>query len=409
MKKILHLLSQRPSLTGSGVTLDSFVRHARNAGWRSHASAGVPCEEPQPEVGGLPPDRIHPLLFGEVPLDFPVPGMSDIMPYTSTVFSRMSAAQIEAYSAAWRCHIAGLVETIEPDLIHSHHIWIMSSLVKEIAPEIPLVIQCHATGLRQMSLCPHLESEVREGCIKADGFVVLHRGHADQLAGTLRVPEEKIHVVGNGFREELFHARGRKERAGKDLLYVGKYSAAKGLPWLLDAVERLAGSLPDLRLHVAGAGAGTEADALAQRMKALSPLVKMHGMLTQPDLAKRMRASDLLILPSFYEGVPLVLAEALACGCRLVATELPGVMDRLAPRFGPALDLIDLPRMTGVDTPLEEDLPAFTDRIVDAISSALAKPPIIDPEKALPGALEPLTWGAVFKRVETVWLKLSGN
>ena len=40
-----------------------------------------------------------------------------------------------------------------------------------------------------------------------------------------------------------------------------------------------------------------------------------------------------MVLPSFYEGVPLVLAEAAACGCRLVATALPGVREALAPRF----------------------------------------------------------------------------
>ena len=56
-----------------------------------------------------------------------------------------------------------------------------------------------------------------------------------------------------------------------------------------------------------------------------------------------MRRSTVCVLPSFYEGLPLVLVEALACGCRLVATDLPGVVDELAPRIGAALELVELP------------------------------------------------------------------
>jgi len=64
-------------------------------------------------------------------------------------------------------------------------------------------------------------------------------------------------------------------------------------------------------------------------------------------------------LPSFYEGLPLVLVEARACGCRLVATDLPGIRERLLPVLGDELALVELPRLTGVDKPVAADLPAF--------------------------------------------------
>ncbi|MBU0754771.1 MAG: glycosyltransferase family 4 protein, partial [Planctomycetes bacterium] len=78
MKKVLHLLSQRPSLTGSGITMDALVRSASQAGWRVEVVVGVPGEAPYPEVGGLPREKIHSLRFEEGELDFPVPGMSDV-------------------------------------------------------------------------------------------------------------------------------------------------------------------------------------------------------------------------------------------------------------------------------------------------------------------------------------------
>ena len=98
---------------------------------------------------------------------------------------------------------------------------------------------------------------------------------------------------------------------------------------------------------VAGSGAGEEADRLRTRMLAMAPTVVLHGQLSQAALAELMRTCAVFVLPSFYEGLGLVLVEALACGCRLVATALPGVQEQLAPLLGPALQKVAMPRMVG--------------------------------------------------------------
>ena len=404
--RILHILAQRPSLTGSGITLDAMVRHAAGAGHDQRVVVGVPGSDPAPEVGGLAADRIHPLVFDRGPLDFAVPGMSDVMPYPSSRFSALSQEQLAAYRCAWVDHLRPILAEFQPDLIQSHHVWLMSALLKDLAPDVPVVTQCHATGIRQMALCPHLENGVRTGCSRNDAFLVLHVDHKEQLAHCLGVPDDRIHVVGAGYREDLFHPRGREPGNGSSLLYVGKYSAAKGVPWLLDAVERVAAARPSLRLHIAGGGAGDEAELLRARMDRMAPVVVQHGQLSQPELGDLARRCNVCVLPSFYEGLPLVLAEALACGCRLVATNLPGIQKELAPRFGEALNVIDLPRLEAVDRPLAEDVPAFVDRLERALGEALAKEPLGDPGITMPGALSSFTWNAVFDRVEKVWLSL---
>ena len=85
---------------------------------------------------------------------------------------------------------------------------------------------------------------------------MLHQGHADALGDCLGIEPHRIHKIGAGYREELFHARGRATDRAPALLYIGKYSAAKGVPWLLDAFERLAARRPGLELHIAGGGSG---------------------------------------------------------------------------------------------------------------------------------------------------------
>jgi len=404
LMRIFHALSQRPSLTGSGITLEAMVRHAADAGHDQRVAVGIPVDDPRPAVGGLDGDQIFPLAFGRPPLEFAVPGMSDVMPYPSTRFSALTEDQVKVYRRAWAEHLQPILSDFRPDIIHSHHLWLMSSLLKDIAPNTPVLAQCHATGIRQMELCPHLADQVRDGCSRIDNFAVLHRGHAEELERCLGISGDRIHKVGAGYRDNLFFAPASAPESA--LLYVGKYSAAKGVPWLLDAFERVSARRPGVMLHVAGGGSGEEAEALRARMDRMAPSVVQHGQLSQPELAEVARRSTVCVLPSFYEGLPLVLVEALACGCRLVATGLPGIIEELAPRLGDALGLVELPRLGTVDRPDPDDLPAFVDRLEAAIEKALDAPTIGDPAQTMPGALAHFRWGTVFNRVETVWKSL---
>ena len=399
-RTVLHLLSQRPALTGSGVTLDMLVAQADAAGWDQHAVVGVPASDAARHVDALPPERVHPLRFETADLAFPVPGMSDVMPYPSTVFSRMGDANWDAYRTAWLGHLASVKEIVVPDVIHSHHVWLLSALLKEVFPEVPVVTHCHATGLRQLQLCPSRATEIVSGVRRNDAFAVLDTGLGEKLCGVLDVDPDRVHVVGAGYRDDLFHSRGRAAGAGKDLLYVGKLSRAKGLPWLLDACKTLATRRPGTTLHIAGGGAGEEADSLRSRIEC-TPGVRLHGQLDQAALAALMRRCDVAVLPSFYEGVPLVLVEALACGCRVVATDLPGVRNELAPALGEALVTVPLPRLTDVDHPVADDLPAFVESLEAAIDASL-----LATTAAASGGLDRFTWGAVFGRVERIWHEL---
>ena len=398
-RRILHLLSQRPGRTGSGVTLDSLVRFSAKAGWEQAAALGTPAEDPQPDLGDVDRESVHPLIFESGDLDFPVPGMSDVMPYPSTRFSDMDADALARYRHAWRELLKEVIGSFRPDLIHSHHLWLLSSMVKDLAPDLPLLIQCHATGLRQLELCPLLAGEVLAGCARADRFQVLSSAHAIRLSDCLGVGLDRIHVIPSGYREDLFHRRGRSGDWSERILYVGKLSRAKGLPWLLDAFERLRDERSSIQLHVAGSGGGAEAENLERRMTGMAGAV-FHGMLGQEALGALMRRSEICVLPSFYEGVPLVLVEALACGCKLLSTDLPGVRDRIAPAAGPALRTLPLPGLKNVDEPREEDLPAFVENLARGLALALDAPA---PEAA---ELDEFGWRAVFRRTETIWKEL---
>ena len=383
------------------MALNAIVRAADRAGWQQAVLLGTPRDEPAPVVHGLDSSRVRPLVFDSDALPFALPGMSDVMPYRSLRFSEMTSGQLSAYSDAWRDHVADAIEEFQPDVIHSHHVWLVSSLVKDVTQSVPVVTHCHGTGLRQLELCPELALSVHSGCSRNDAFLLLHAGHANALRTELGVAADRMSIVGSGFRDDVFHDRGRPPRCGPVVTYAGKLSNAKGVPWLLEAVEQLSRQIPDLVLNVAGAGSGIEADAIRERMNEMEN-IEFHGQLTPEQLADLLRRSSMFVLPSFYEGLPLVLIEAAACGCRIVATALPGVVDQLQPVLGNSLELVPLPRLESADRPVDADLPDFVDGLARAIAVALTK--------GLHGTdshgVARMTWDSVFEKIEAVWRRL---
>jgi len=403
MARVLHVLSQRPELTGSGITLDALVREGARRGWDQWVACGVPAGDPLPAVGDLPADRLLPLSFGPGgDLPFAIPGMSDVMPYASTVWSSLDRPSLDRYRARWSLHLRRAAATARPDLVHVHHLWAVGALVRAAVPGVPTVAHCHATGLRQLERCSHLASEITEGNRRHDHVVTMAPETAAAVGEAYAIPPDRITPVGAGYRDDLFRPPANEDAQAQrrsHVLFAGKFAEAKGLPWLLKAVAELARGGRELTLHVAGGGSGTEAAVLRRRMLGMAPRVEVHDQLPPAKLADLMRRCAVFVLPSLYEGLPLVLVEARACGCRLVATEVGAVVSQLAPAMGKALLTVPPPRLSDVDQPYTADLPAFVERLRDTLATALDLGPTPPPGDEL----AQFTWREVFGRVEAVW------
>ena len=88
MKRILHLIAQRPEKTGSGTYLQALIDQGRREGYEQAVIAGIPAGEREDYFDETV--RFFPVRFETEELPFPVAGMTDIMPYRSTMYRHMT-------------------------------------------------------------------------------------------------------------------------------------------------------------------------------------------------------------------------------------------------------------------------------------------------------------------------------
>jgi glycosyltransferase involved in cell wall biosynthesis len=135
----------------------------------------------------------------------------------------------------------------------------------------------------------------------------------------------RLHIVHCGV-DPMLYETSRVEGA-KRLLFVGRLAAVKGLPVLFRALQQLMSDHPDLRLTLIGDGPERAALEREARALGLSTMVEFAGYKGQAEVAQTLRATDILVLPSFAEGLPVVLMEALAARVPVLATRIAGVSE----------------------------------------------------------------------------------
>jgi len=403
--KILHILSQMPDFTGSGKTIQAIMEQAGTRGHENFMIAGIQ-DGFKPEPSLIRPDHTFFVRFDGVDLDFPLPGMSDVMPYRSTVFSSMGPGRLKKYEAAFEAVMQRVRQRVNPDIIHSHHLWIVSKIARKVFPDRPMVTTCHGTCLRQFYLCPEPGSQVGRAVRKIDGIMCLSHHQKDQIQAIHSIDPEKLHVVGGGFDKALFFSAPKSVKGPVEIVYAGKLSRAKGVLSLLRSLKKM--PTLNFRLHVAGAGSGLEEQECLSLAESLGDRVLVHGPLPHHDLARLMRKAHLFVLPSFFEGLPLVLMEALSSGCRILSTALPGTQEILGDRPSDMVTLVDLPVLETVDKPFEKDLPLLEQALSLALEKSIKK--ILQkrqPDMALVREItKAYTWEKVFARMETVYEKV---
>lgn len=221
------------------------------------------------------------------------------------------------------------------DVVHAHMLvpdgWAAACMGAEL--EVPVVATAHRADVLDVpARGPAARDQVARAIDAIDRTVTV--SHAiREAAEALGRPRRPVAVVPNGADDRVFTPRSTAEaRAhlglaldGPVISYVGKLVPRKGVDVLVEAMGILA-RRPSGAPTLLAAGIGEMRPQLERRAAELgvAERIRFVGKVAHDDVAWWMAAGDVFVLPSFSEGLPTVVCEAMNCGRATVATAVDG-------------------------------------------------------------------------------------
>jgi glycosyltransferase involved in cell wall biosynthesis len=168
-----------------------------------------------------------------------------------------------------------------------------------------------------------------------DRHVCVSTGARDFSREVGRLPAEKLLVIPNAVEVDRYALAVPADRKSlgaasdaKLIACIGRLDHQKGIDWLLEVMREVERREPKCELLLVGDG--PERAALERQALRLG-LARVRFLSFRRDVPEILAASDLVVLPSRWEGMPNVVLEAMAAGRAVVATDVEGVCELLAP------------------------------------------------------------------------------
>jgi glycosyltransferase involved in cell wall biosynthesis len=334
----LSLTSSYPRFRGDPTApfIESIVTHIARQGPEVHLVLPEHREWRRPAVD----DRVHFHTYRYSPLRSWTPwGYSQSLEAGVKLHrSLYGLAPFVFYSARRTC--LALARRVRFDVVHAH--WLMPNGVIAAAVSerigLPLVISLHGSDISVSERSRWLGAMARRcfaraAAVTAPSEDLLERARGLGATGILEViPYGADADALRSGEHEAQQVRDRLELGTEDVLVLGlgRLVHWKGFEFLIDAIGRLQGQAPDVRLVIGGDGdLASELERRAERLD-LGQRVSFVGMLMRDEVAAYLAAADIVAVPSvhfrgYVDGLPNVALEAMAAGKPLVATRVGGL------------------------------------------------------------------------------------
>lgn len=279
----------------------------------------------------LPGMQARSYIYGKVDADYKLPGL-DVEAFDYPAVPVISRA-INGLVGSWA--LGPRVRAYQPDLVLGYWVYPDGFAALRVARSlgVPCVIGALGSDIHVRSGLNVMMT--RRTLTGADAVLTVSEAMRNATIHEFGVKPQNVHTVVNGFNTSVFgptdQAQARRElgigESDQLVSYVGRFVEAKGLRELVEASRQLAARNPRFRLVLIGDGV-MKAELLALVQGAgLGDRVHLPGGLPPEKVAQWIGAADVLTLPSWSEGYPNVVVEAVACGRPVVATDVGGTRE----------------------------------------------------------------------------------
>lgn len=252
--------------------------------------------------------------------------------YVSTTCQGSSASKFMVLLRALATTLAYMC-TGKVGLLHihsaSHHSFWRKSLFMILAYCFGKPVVLHLHGGAFLSFYSQMPVLIRSWCIQpllthVDTLIVLSQKWKDALA-TIS-PAIPVRVIGNPIEVSPEHHRTFEQKPVPVILFMGRLEQAKGIWDLLEACASLAQRGYNFKLVCAGPGNKAEAYSRALQLHLDQHLV-LPGWVEGETKHYWLSEATMLVLPSYFEGLPVTLLEAMAYRLPVIATAVGGIPD----------------------------------------------------------------------------------
>lgn len=234
------------------------------------------------------------------------------------------------------------VRSFAPDLILSYFLYPNAFAALQIGKvlSVPTVARSMGSDINRIGdpiSAMHTRSVLRE----AD-FLITVSDDLLKKAVAMGASPQKARTIVNGCDLSVFHVRNRRgarerlhiDAASEAIVYMGRMDVNKGLRELVEAAASMHSERPNLKVYLVGEG--PDRPLIQNAIQANNAAGYVHALpgCAFDDVPVWMAAADLVTLPSYMEGCPNVVLEALACGRPVVATNVGGIPEILSDECG---------------------------------------------------------------------------